>query len=194
MSDLSKGCFDVAGLSQGSVSELFSKPKPWHMLSIKGREPYIRMQLWLTDSNNIEKLLAMKKLQEETKKRKRTYDDSFSGKSSPSDISDLYSNPGKSFCLLPVLALIPSCVQVSQAAQTIMRQRSLESLRVWILVSKETMRIRRPTMREMRPILTWRRRGMKTLTMVTVSPSRVTKVKEVDHAANPQLLNGLTPS
>ena len=94
MSDLSKGCFDVAGLSQGSVSELFSKPKPWHMLSIKGREPYIRMQLWLTDPNNIEKLLAMKKLQEETKKRKRTYDDSFSGKSSPSDISDLYSNPG----------------------------------------------------------------------------------------------------
>ena len=32
----------VAGLSQGSVSELFSKPKPWHMLSIKGREPFIR--------------------------------------------------------------------------------------------------------------------------------------------------------
>ena len=194
MSDLSKGCFDVAGLSQGSVSELFSKPKPWHMLSIKGREPYIRMQLWLTDSNNIEKLLAMKKLQEETKKRKRTYDDSFSGKSSPSDISDLYSNPGKSFCLLLVLALIPSCVQVSQAAQTTMRQRSLESLRVWILVSKETMRIKRLTLREMRPTPTWRRRGMKTLTTVTVSPSRVTKVKEADHAENPQLLNGLTPS
>ena len=65
------------------------------MLSIKGREPFIRMQLWLTDPNNIEKLLAMKKLQDETKKRKRTYDDSFSGKSSPSDISDLYSNPGR---------------------------------------------------------------------------------------------------
>ena len=72
------------------------------MLSIKGREPYIRMQLWLTDSNNIEKLLAMKKLQEETKKRKRTYDDSFSGKSSPSDISDLYSNPGEC-CYLSLL-------------------------------------------------------------------------------------------
>ena len=52
------------------------------------------MQLWLTDPNNVEKLLAMKKLQDESKKRKRTYDDSFSGKSSPSDISDLYSNPG----------------------------------------------------------------------------------------------------
>ncbi|XP_041452184.1 homeobox protein cut-like isoform X2 [Drosophila obscura] len=27
----------VLGLSEGSVSELLSKPKPWHMLSIKGR-------------------------------------------------------------------------------------------------------------------------------------------------------------
>ena len=32
----------VLGLSQGSVSELLSKPKAWHMLSIKGREPFIR--------------------------------------------------------------------------------------------------------------------------------------------------------
>ena len=84
----------VLGLSQGSVSELLSKPKPWHMLSIKGREPFIRMQLWLNDPNNIDKLFAIKKLQDETRKRKRTFDDSFSGKSSPSDISDLYSNPG----------------------------------------------------------------------------------------------------
>ena len=75
------------------MSELLSKPKPWHMLSIKGREPFIRMQLWLNDPANMDKLLAIKKLQEETRKRKRTFDDSFSGKSSPSDISDLYSNP-----------------------------------------------------------------------------------------------------
>ena len=33
-----------------------NKPKPWHMLSIKGREPYVRMQLWLKDPNNVEKL------------------------------------------------------------------------------------------------------------------------------------------
>ena len=72
---------------------MLSKPKPWHMLSIKGREPFIRMQLWLNDPANMDKLLAIKKLQEETRKRKRTFDDSFSGKSSPSDISDLYSNP-----------------------------------------------------------------------------------------------------
>ncbi|KAH9376641.1 hypothetical protein HPB48_005852 [Haemaphysalis longicornis] len=50
----------VLGLSQGSVSELLSKPKPWHMLSIKGREPFIRMQLWLNDPHNVEKLQVIK--------------------------------------------------------------------------------------------------------------------------------------
>ena len=60
----------VLGLSQGSVSELLSKPKPWHMLSIKGREPFIRMQLWLNDPTNIEKLQAIKKNPE---KRKRSF-------------------------------------------------------------------------------------------------------------------------
>ena len=46
----------VLGLSQGSVSELLSKPKPWHMLSIKGREPFIKMHIWLADPHNIERL------------------------------------------------------------------------------------------------------------------------------------------
>ena len=46
----------VLCLSQGSVSEIMNKPKPWHMLSIKGREPYMRMQMWLKDPNNIDKL------------------------------------------------------------------------------------------------------------------------------------------
>ena len=50
----------VLGLSQGSVSEIMNKPKPWHMLSIKGREPYIRMQLWLSDPMNVEKLKQAK--------------------------------------------------------------------------------------------------------------------------------------
>ncbi|XP_009951268.1 PREDICTED: LOW QUALITY PROTEIN: homeobox protein cut-like 2, partial [Leptosomus discolor] len=39
----------VRGLSQGSVSDLLSRPKPWSKLTQKGREPFIRMQLWLTD-------------------------------------------------------------------------------------------------------------------------------------------------
>lgn len=30
------------------------------MLSIKGREPFIRMQLWLNDPQNIERLQALK--------------------------------------------------------------------------------------------------------------------------------------
>lgn len=46
----------VLGLSQGSVSELLSKPKPWSVLSIKGKEPFVRMLIWLNDPFNIEKL------------------------------------------------------------------------------------------------------------------------------------------
>ena len=46
----------VLALSQGSVSELLSKPKPWHHLSLKGREPFIKMHLWLADPLNIERL------------------------------------------------------------------------------------------------------------------------------------------
>jgi homeobox protein cut-like len=61
----------VLGLSQGSVSELLSKPKPWHMLSIKGREPFIRMQLWLADHLNVERLQHLKNERREANKRKR---------------------------------------------------------------------------------------------------------------------------
>ncbi|CAN7987210.1 unnamed protein product [Ixodes hexagonus] len=65
----------VLGLSQGSVSELLSKPKPWHMLSIKGREPFIRMQLWLNDPHNVEKLQVIKNERREANKRRRTHVD-----------------------------------------------------------------------------------------------------------------------
>uniref|UniRef100_T1IJV7 Homeobox protein cut-like n=1 Tax=Strigamia maritima TaxID=126957 RepID=T1IJV7_STRMM len=61
----------VLGLSQGSVSELLSKPKPWHMLSIKGREPFIRMQLWLNDPHNVDRLQALKNERREANKRRR---------------------------------------------------------------------------------------------------------------------------
>jgi len=46
----------VLGLSQGSVSELLSKPKPWRMLSVKGREPFVKMAAWLADPVNITRL------------------------------------------------------------------------------------------------------------------------------------------
>jgi homeobox protein cut-like len=48
----------VLGLSQGSVSDLLARPKPWHMLTQKGREPFIRMQIFLEDSEAIPKLVA----------------------------------------------------------------------------------------------------------------------------------------
>jgi homeobox protein cut-like len=60
----------VLGLSQGSVSELLSKPKPWHMLSIKGREPFIRMQMWLNDPTSMDKLTAIKSDKREAAKRR----------------------------------------------------------------------------------------------------------------------------
>lgn len=48
----------VLGLSQGSVSDLLARPKPWHMLTQKGREPFIRMKMFLEDDNAVHKLVA----------------------------------------------------------------------------------------------------------------------------------------
>lgn len=49
---------NVLGLSQGSVSDLLARPKPWHMLTQKGREPFIRMQIFLSDTEAIPKLVS----------------------------------------------------------------------------------------------------------------------------------------
>ena len=84
------------------MSELLSKPKPWHMLSIKGREPFIRMQLWLNDPQNIEKLQMLKNERRESSngKRKRlpggSGHDSNSDRSSPADPSDIYASSADS--------------------------------------------------------------------------------------------------
>ncbi|KAI2665091.1 Homeobox protein cut-like 1 [Labeo rohita] len=40
---------EVLGLTQSSVSELLSHPKPWTKLSLKGKENFVRMHLWLQD-------------------------------------------------------------------------------------------------------------------------------------------------
>uniref|UniRef100_A0AAG5D2M5 Homeobox protein cut-like n=1 Tax=Anopheles atroparvus TaxID=41427 RepID=A0AAG5D2M5_ANOAO len=82
----------VLGLSQGSVSELLSKPKPWHMLSIKGREPFIRMQLWLSDANNVERLQALKNERREASKRRRS-----TGPGGQDNSSDTSSNDTSEF-------------------------------------------------------------------------------------------------
>lgn len=89
----------VLGLSQGSVSELLSKPKPWHMLSIKGREPFIRMQLWLGDTNNVDRLQALKNERREANKRRRSIGPGAqdnSSDTSSNDTADFYTahSPG----------------------------------------------------------------------------------------------------
>ena len=43
----------VLGLSQGTVSELLSKPKSWDKLTEKGRDSYRKMHAWCYDENAI---------------------------------------------------------------------------------------------------------------------------------------------
>lgn len=40
------------------MSDLLARPKPWHMLTQKGREPFIRMKMFLEDENAVHKLVA----------------------------------------------------------------------------------------------------------------------------------------
>uniref|UniRef100_H3BE30 Homeobox protein cut-like n=1 Tax=Latimeria chalumnae TaxID=7897 RepID=H3BE30_LATCH len=61
----------ILGLTQGSVSDLLARPKPWHKLSLKGREPFVRMQLWLNDPNNVEKLMNMKRMEKKAYMKRR---------------------------------------------------------------------------------------------------------------------------
>uniref|UniRef100_A0A8C8RMY3 Homeobox protein cut-like n=1 Tax=Pelusios castaneus TaxID=367368 RepID=A0A8C8RMY3_9SAUR len=61
----------ILGLTQGSVSDLLSRPKPWHKLSLKGREPFVRMQIWLHDPHNVDKLRDMKKLEKKAYLKRR---------------------------------------------------------------------------------------------------------------------------
>lgn len=49
----------VLGLSQGTVSELLSKPKPWDKLTEKGRDSYRKMHAWASDEGCISLLKSM---------------------------------------------------------------------------------------------------------------------------------------
>ena len=49
----------VLGLSQGTVSELLSKPKSWDKLTEKGRESYRKMHSWAADDRSILALKAI---------------------------------------------------------------------------------------------------------------------------------------
>ncbi|XP_072515654.1 homeobox protein cut-like 1 [Salminus brasiliensis] len=61
----------ILGLTQGSVSDLLARPKPWHKLSLKGREPFVRMQLWLNDPNSVDKLMEMKRMEKKAYMKRR---------------------------------------------------------------------------------------------------------------------------
>ncbi|KAM9858156.1 homeobox protein cut-like 2 [Aulostomus maculatus] len=91
----------ILGLTQGSVSDLLSRPKPWHKLSLKGREPFVRMQLWLNDPHNVDKLRAMKKMEKKAY-LKRRYGLLSTG-------SDSDSPSTRSECVSPALASLDMC-------------------------------------------------------------------------------------
>ncbi|KAG7283580.1 hypothetical protein CRUP_026507 [Coryphaenoides rupestris] len=91
----------ILGLTQGSVSDLLSRPKPWHKLSLKGREPFVRMQLWLNDPHNVDKLRDMKKMEKKAY-LKRRYGLLSTG-------SDSDSPSTRSECLSPSLASLDLC-------------------------------------------------------------------------------------
>ena len=40
------------------MSDLLARPKPWHMLTQKGREPFIRMRIFLEDEGAVHRLVA----------------------------------------------------------------------------------------------------------------------------------------
>ncbi|XP_051964173.1 homeobox protein cut-like 2 [Xyrauchen texanus] len=91
----------ILGLTQGSVSDLLSRPKPWHKLSLKGREPFIRMQLWLNDTHNVDKLRDIKKMEKKAYLKRRY------GLLSPGSDSD---SPGAhSDCISPGLTMLDLC-------------------------------------------------------------------------------------
>ncbi|KAI1732610.1 CUT domain-containing protein [Ditylenchus destructor] len=47
----------VMGMTSGSVSDLLSRPKPWVMLSWKGRESYTKMHSFLSDEKSMQALI-----------------------------------------------------------------------------------------------------------------------------------------
>lgn len=65
------------------------------MLSIKGREPFIRMQLWLSDGNNVERLQLLKNERREASKRRRSTGPGMqdnSSDTSSNDTSEFYTS------------------------------------------------------------------------------------------------------
>lgn len=53
----------IVGLTQGALSNLLNKPKPWPNLQTIGRQPYLRMKLWLDNEGFDKRLAALLKIQ-----------------------------------------------------------------------------------------------------------------------------------
>lgn len=53
----------IVGLTQGALSNILNKPKPWINLQTTGRQPYLRMKLWLDSDGFDKRLAALLKLQ-----------------------------------------------------------------------------------------------------------------------------------
>jgi hypothetical protein len=66
----------VLGLSQGTVSELLSKPKPWDKLTEKGRDSYRKMHAWACDEAAI--LLLKSLIPRKGRKKTKSFDFSLS--------------------------------------------------------------------------------------------------------------------
>ncbi|KAK5871712.1 hypothetical protein PBY51_004574 [Eleginops maclovinus] len=112
----------ILGLTQGSVSDLLSRPKPWHKLSLKGREPFVRMQLWLNDQHNVDKLRAMKKMEKKAY-LKRRYGLLSTG-------SDSDSPSTRSECVSPALASLDLCpYNQTKKARVVLGAEEKEALR-----------------------------------------------------------------
>ncbi|KAK9975445.1 hypothetical protein ABG768_023486 [Culter alburnus] len=65
---------EVLGLTQSSVSELLSHPKPWTKLSLKGKENFIRMHRWLQDPHNVQRLTKIDQRARLKRDSQRTFD------------------------------------------------------------------------------------------------------------------------
>lgn len=61
----------VLGLSQGTVSDILARPKPWSKLTVRGREPFIRMKNFLSNEHDIQTLSIIRDGQ--TGEKKTTY-------------------------------------------------------------------------------------------------------------------------
>ncbi|XP_048857636.1 LOW QUALITY PROTEIN: homeobox protein cut-like 2 [Brienomyrus brachyistius] len=112
----------VLGLTQGSVSDLLSRPKPWHKLSLKGREPFVRMQLWLSDPHSVTRLRDMKKVEKKAYLKRRYGLLSSAG-------SDSDSAGARSDCASPTPSGEPCPFSQPKKPRVVLAAREKESLR-----------------------------------------------------------------